>query len=97
MLSFVHSISQSFYVLALMLGLIIVISIMISDILVPNLGNSRPVIVNSVKPAVSVARNWPLSFIFKQSSERNERLFADVCGNCHNVNDVTSHKVGPNL
>ncbi|MGP1918117.1 MAG: c-type cytochrome [Candidatus Hodgkinia cicadicola] len=94
---FANSVLGNCYVLALGLGLIVVIFVMISDVFVPKLGSSRPIIVNAIKPVNNVADNRSLSFIFERSSDRNEKLFANVCGSCHAIAKDAFHKVGPNL
>ncbi|MGP1919651.1 MAG: c-type cytochrome [Candidatus Hodgkinia cicadicola] len=91
------SVMEGCYVIILVLSFIVVISIMVSDVLVPKLGNSKPNIVIANKTASNVADNRMLSFIFKTASERSEKLFASVCESCHNINEGASNKVGPNL
>ncbi|MGP1918555.1 MAG: c-type cytochrome [Candidatus Hodgkinia cicadicola] len=91
------SVLENCYVLILILSLIMVISVMISDVLVPKLGNSKPIIAIANKSVSNVVDNRTLSFIFKTSSERNGKLFANVCESCHNISEVGSSKVGPNL
>ncbi|MGP1922611.1 MAG: c-type cytochrome [Candidatus Hodgkinia cicadicola] len=88
---------ENCYVLVLILSLIMAFSVMISDVLVPKLGNSKPIIVIANKSTSNVTNNRPLNFIFKTSSERNGKLFANVCESCHNISETASNKVGPNL
>lgn len=83
--------------MGLVLSLIGVISVMVSDVVLPKLGNSKPIIVTANKPMNNVAVNRMLSSIFKSAPEGNEKLFTNVCGSCHNISKTANHKVGPNL
>ncbi|MGP1911569.1 MAG: c-type cytochrome [Candidatus Hodgkinia cicadicola] len=94
----VSSVLENCYILILILSLIIVVSVMISNILVPRLGSSRPILkLTSIDSINDVADNRKLSNIFKISSAGGEKLFTNVCESCHSIKKLDSHKVGPNL
>ncbi|MGP1911880.1 MAG: c-type cytochrome [Candidatus Hodgkinia cicadicola] len=94
----VSSVLENCYILILILSLIVVISVMISNVLVPKLGSSRPILkVTSIDSVTDVADYRKLNNIFKTSSAGGEKLFANVCESCHSIKKAASHKVGPNL